>query len=105
MKITVKKLNNKCVVGIKVKHLDVSNMQNLKEELNSVLDDGNHKMIIDLSGIDFIDSSGLSVLIGLFKRMNRLDDAKLELCGLEEQPTDLLQITQLDKLFSIIDCV
>ena len=105
MNLSIKESNGKAIIGINSNRLDVSNMQNLKKSLNEVVDAGNKNLILDLSGVSFVDSSGLSVFIGLFKRLNGLENASLELAGLEEQPTELFQITQLDKVFSIRESV
>jgi len=105
MDLSIKKSNEKCIVGMSSQRLDVSNMQSFKKALNEVVDNGNTNIVLDLSGVSFVDSSGLSVFIGLFKRLNGIEGATLELSGLEEQPTELFQITQLDKVFSITQAV
>lgn len=104
MNVTLQTNNDNTIVTINKARLDVSTMQNLKDELTRIIDEGHHKLIINLASIEFIDSSGLSILIGLFKRLNTIDGGKLELCGLGKQPMELLQITQLDKIFAIVNC-
>ena len=104
MELSIEKNNENTRVTIHKERLDVASMQSLKEELTRLVDEGNHQLTINLAPVAFIDSSGLSVLIGLFKRLNAVQDGQLELCGLGTQPTELLQITQLDKIFSIANC-
>jgi len=100
--VTLKKLenSNKSVIEINREKLDVLNMKRLKERMMEIVADGNTNLVINLRQITFIDSSGLSVLISLFKHIKTLNGS-LELCGLNEQPTELLEITQLDKIFTI----
>lgn len=100
--VTLKKLenSNKSVIEINREKLDVLNMKRLKERMMEIIADGNTNLVINLKQITFIDSSGLSVLISLFKHIKTLNGS-LELCGLNEQPTELLEITQLDKIFTI----
>jgi len=100
--VTLKKLenSNKSVIEINREKLDVLNMKRLKERMMEIIADGNTNLVINLRQITFIDSSGLSVLISLFKHIKTLNGS-LELCGLNEQPTELLEITQLDKIFTI----
>lgn len=100
--VTLKKLenSNKSVIEINREKLDVLNMKRLKERMMEIIADGNTNLVINLKQITFIDSSGLSVLISLFKHLKTLNGS-LELCGLNEQPTELLEITQLDKIFTI----
>jgi len=100
--ITVVNIENseKTMVEINRKKLDVLNMKTLKEKMFEIIKDGHTKLVINLKEITFIDSSGLSVLISLFKHVKTLNGS-IELCGLNEQPTELLEITQLDKIFTI----
>lgn len=100
--ITIKKIDNsnKTVVEINREKLDVLNMKRLKEKMLEIIADGHTHLVINLKQITFIDSSGLSVLISLFKHIKTLNGS-MALCGLNEQPTELLEITQLDKIFTI----
>lgn len=99
-KITKLDNSKSTMVEINREKLDVLNMKSLKENILEIIAEGNTHLIINLKEVIFIDSSGLSVLISLFKHLKTLDGS-LELCGLNEQPTELLEITQLDKIFTI----
>lgn len=99
---TITKLenSNKTMVEINREKLDVLNMKRLRERMLEIIADGHTDLIINLKQINFIDSSGLSVLISLFKHIKTVNGS-MALCGLNEQPTELLEITQLDKIFTI----
>ncbi|CAA6809057.1 MAG: Unknown protein [uncultured Sulfurovum sp.] len=100
--ITLTKIDNsnKTIIEINREKLDVLNMKALKENMTKIVADGNINLLINLKQVTFIDSSGLSVLISLFKQLKTLEGS-LELSGLNEQPSELLEITQLDKIFTI----
>lgn len=49
-----------------------------------------------------MDSSGLSVLISLYKELNN-NGGSIRLCGLQDQPRELMHITRLYKLIPIVD--
>lgn len=102
MKITIEKLSNKKKITLNIKKFDIIHMQDIKKEINQEITDTPSNIIIDFSNVSFIDSSGLSVIIGIFKQLNKLNK-KLELCGLQEQPIELFELTQLHKLITIID--
>lgn len=74
----------------------------MKKAISTEIDENNKNIIIDFSPVSFVDSSGLSVVIATFKQLNSIN-GELRLCGLQEQPLELLQITQLHKVFTIID--
>lgn len=85
-----------------MKKFDVSNMQKIKKSLEDEIANNPSDVSIDFSNVEFIDSSGLSVIISVFKKLTGLNH-KLELSGLKEQPMELLEITQLYKVFTIVE--
>lgn len=56
--------------------------------------------IIDLGGVDYVDSSALGVLLLLRERVNN-DPARVQLRGLQGQPKGVLTIAKFDRLFTI----
>ena len=102
MKITIEKTENRLNIALNVKKFDVSNMQDIKKEIQETLENSSSDVYINLSDVSFVDSSGLSVLIAVFKQLNG-SEYTLTLCGLQEQPMELLEITQLHKVFTISD--
>ena len=102
MSISVEKLENKNKITINVEKFDVANMQEIKKSIQKEINNELSDVIIDLSEVSFIDSSGLSVIIAIFKQLNTTNH-KLELSGLQTQPMELLEITQLHKIFTIVN--
>ena len=102
MELNLKIQNTFTMVTIEVPRLDSVNMQEMKTALNALVDAGQSRILVNLSQVDFIDSSGLSVLISLFKHLNA-SNGTLKLCSLKEQPLELLNITKLYRLFSIVE--
>lgn len=82
--------------------VDVATAPQLREALTSALTDRVTSMRIDLSGVAFIDSAGLGVLIGVLKRVRELDGT-VELVGLQPAPRKVVEITGLDELFTLVD--
>ncbi len=60
------------------------------------------RMIINLEGVPFIDSSGVGTLTDIFRRMKR-NQGHLGLVGLNKMVRSVFEITKLDQLFSIYD--
>ena len=104
MSVTSTKSDNNTKIKIETSRLDVSNMQDIKSDIESIIDTDKN-IILDLSQIEFLDSSGLSVLISILKQLNKAEGSSLILCGLNSQPNELMQITQLDGVFDIqVEC-
>ncbi len=58
-------------------------------------------LVIDCQDMTFMDSSGLGALVVALKNL-RAADGQLYLCGITEQVKMLLELTSMDKVFSIL---
>ena len=68
--------------------------------LQAAIDGGNTSLVLDLSGVEFIDSTGLSVLLNGLRRITQAHGRMALVCA---NPTvlRLFQITSLDETFDI----
>tara|TARA_B100000929_G_scaffold209119_1_gene166660 strand:+ start:510 stop:815 length:306 start_codon:yes stop_codon:yes gene_type:complete len=82
--------------------LIVGNRQLLKEQVLDQLERGDRKFIVDFSKTDYIDSSGLGVLVTLSKKI-REQGGQLSLASLSEDLRTLFELTKLDTLFIFSD--
>lgn len=84
--------------------IDVATAPLLRERLLRLVADRNHHLVVDLEAVDFIDSTGLGVLIGALKRV-RTKDGDLRLVCSDQRVRKIFDITGLDKVFHIGDSV
>ena len=84
-----------------VGEVDVASSPPLRAKIAELLDGGADRIVLDLSEMTFIDSSGLGVLVGALKRVRELDRNDLVLTGLQGPPRRVFEITGLTELFSI----
>jgi len=82
--------------------LIVGNRQLLKEQVLDQLERGDREFIVDFSKTDYIDSSGLGVLVTLSKKI-REQGGQLSLVSLSEDLRTLFELTKLDTLFIFSD--
>jgi anti-sigma B factor antagonist len=80
--------------------IDVYTAPTLREHLSDLVADGRHHLILDLEGVQFLDSTGLGVLVGGLKRV-RSQDGTLELVCTQERILKVFRITGLTKVFPI----
>lgn len=71
-----------------------------RENLKAIVEAGSGKLIVDLSGVTFIDSSGLSVLISAFKLI-RAKGGRMPLSGISKNVQTLLELTRLSEIFEM----
>lgn len=80
--------------------IDVATSPTLREELYALIDGGVTELVVDLSGLGFIDSSGLGVLVAALKHI-RERGGQLVLAGLAQPALRVFEITDLTALFTI----
>jgi anti-sigma B factor antagonist len=84
--------------------IEIGSAPQLRETLISVIDKGYVQLVIDLSGVVFLDSTGLGVLIGSLHRL-RSRDGSLALAGASDRVYKVFHTTQLTKVLTIADTV
>ncbi|HMF84314.1 MAG TPA: STAS domain-containing protein [Acidimicrobiia bacterium] len=80
--------------------VDVATAPSLRDELYRLIEDGAGRVVVDLSAMDFIDSTGLGVFVGALKRA-RERGGGIELRGLKPSARKVFEITGLDSAFTI----
>ena len=84
--------------------VDVYTAPRLRERLVELVEQGARHVIVDLSRVEFLDSTGLGVLVGGLKRL-RSHDGDLTLVCTQHRILKVFEITGLTKVFSIHESV
>ena len=84
--------------------VDVATAPRLRERLVDLVTEGNHRIVVDLENVDFLDSTGLGVLVGALKRV-RGEGGSLDIVCTHERILKIFSITGLDKVFGLHDSV
>lgn len=71
-----------------------------REKLKAIIEAGERQLVVDLSGVTFIDTSGLSVLISAYKQI-RAGNGRMVLCGIPGNVRTLLELTRLNEIFEL----
>ncbi|MEK6571323.1 MAG: STAS domain-containing protein [Bacteroidota bacterium] len=100
MNFEVRKNGTATIFKLKERQLNSSISAELKGEFLILCRPKLHDLIIDLSEVDFCDSSGLSALLIAERRM-RDNGGVVKLVGLRKKVFDLIKISQLDRVFKI----
>ena len=82
--------------------LDVVGAPELRQHVLRRVAAGHHHLVLDLTGVDYVDSFGLGVLIGSLKRV-RLLDGDLRLVVPEPRVRRVLELCDLDRVFALHD--
>jgi anti-sigma B factor antagonist len=78
--------------------LDELTAPELRSTIDAIVDSRCKQVIVDLSGVDLIDSSGVAVLVSLFKR-SRAHGGRMEVVGVRDQPLAVFKLLRMDRVF------
>ncbi|WP_449727642.1 STAS domain-containing protein [Cellulomonas avistercoris] len=80
--------------------IDVASADRLRERIAVLLADGRTDLVVDLTAVTFMDSTGLGLLVGTLKRV-RIAGGRLELVVDSERLLKVFRITGLTQVFTI----
>ena len=89
----------KILVKLMEDRLDAALAVRFKDGLKTLVDDGVDHMILDLSQVAFMDSSGLGALVGHMKYMGT--ERVFEISGLTPTVEKVFKLTRMDSVFKI----
>ncbi len=104
MEFDVKKHGTATVLKLKERKLDTTVSAELKGEFLILCTPELKELVVDLSDVEFCDSSGLSALL-IAERKMRENGGVVKLAGLHKKVLSLIQISHLDRAFQIYDTV
>ena len=85
-----------------VGRLDASCASELKAYVLSMISDNKINILVDLSQVDFIDSSGLGMLVACLRSVTKAEGT-FKITSLQENPKNLFETTRLDRVFTVFD--
>lgn len=81
------------------RRMDAHGVIQFKATMHGIAEGGAKHIVLDMSRIDFMDSSGLGALIAVLKRMS--PDRKFEVSGLTAPVQKVFDLTRMDHVFKI----
>ena len=84
--------------------IDIYTAPRLRELLIDLAGKGSYQLVVNMDKVEFLDSTGLGVLVGGLKRV-RAHNGWLDLVCTQERILKILKITGLTKVFGIYETV
>lgn len=81
--------------------IDINTSPGVKKSFDKLISSKTPKIIINLSKVSYVDSSGLATLVEILKNM-RSYGGRLRLSDMSSKIKSLFEITKLEKLFEIV---
>ena len=102
MQITERSVGDVMVLDIKGKITLGEGDEQLKDKVNSLVNQGQRKMVLNLAEVPYLDSAGLGEVVRAYTTVSR-QGGSLKLLNLTKRITDLLSITKLLTVFETFD--
>jgi anti-sigma B factor antagonist len=80
--------------------LDVNTAPELAPAIDKIVDDKRTRVVVDLAGLDLIDSSGVAALVALYKRV-RANGGEVKVINARDQPLAIFKLLRMDKVFAL----
>jgi anti-sigma B factor antagonist len=101
MNITVEKQGNLLMACVQQERIDAACAIQFKDRMREISLEGQGRVVLDLSQVAFIDSSGLGAVVAVRKALGA--ERPLELLGLTPTVQKVFRLTRMDSIFTIHD--
>jgi len=81
-------------------NLDAEGTQAMEEKVLALLEGGDTQLLFDFSGLDYINSSGLRVLVLAYQRLKKAS-GKVAICGVKDYIQEVFEVSGYDKIFPL----
>ncbi len=102
MEITTQKFKQCSLIAVKGR-VDSATAAQLGEALEKTTKGGQHKIVLDMSDVEYMSSAGMRILIVTQKESKRLNRGELVLAGVSERIKEALDLAGFIPLFTIFD--
>ena len=100
MQIGFETVGDVAVAAVPVEELDASNAGEFKRDIAPLLE-ANAKLVLDLSRLRFVDSSGLGAFISCLRKVNA-KGGDLKLSGMSKQVQAVFELVRMHRVFDIL---
>ncbi|WP_176049688.1 STAS domain-containing protein [Burkholderia sp. BCC1644] len=93
-------LDDITLMQIRVARFDSFVAPRIRDDLVGLVQQGAHRIVVDLQHVSFVDSSGLGAMVSGYKALDRRGD--IVLCGASDAVRTLLRLTRMDRVFHVV---
>lgn len=98
--LAVTRENGVAVIAPTPKRLDAAVAPAFRQAVLQLVEGGDTRLVLDLAGVEFLDSSGLGSMVSVLKALG--SRGALAVCGVHGAVLSLFQLTRMDKVFVIV---
>lgn len=99
--MTISDKNGIGILTLEIEHLDALNSDETKKKMIAAVS-GSDKVVLNFKNISFIDSSGLGVILSLFRKIKE-NDGSLVICSVKDSVKVLFKLVRLSHMIQIYE--
>ncbi|NOD32991.1 MULTISPECIES: STAS domain-containing protein [unclassified Ruegeria] len=89
------------VITVHSDRIDAAMAIQFKEDMRAETENGADRVVLNLSGVEFIDSSGLGAIVASMKQLGK--DRRLDLAGPQPVVQKVFRLTRMDTVFRLFE--
>lgn len=102
LKVTTKEYKRVDLIQV-VGRIDSSTAPQLEKALQKNIDEGRYRIVVEMSGVEFMSSAGLRALLSAVKQVRRFNRGDLRLAGVHPKVKKAFDLAGLNQLFEFFD--
>lgn len=80
--------------------LDAASSPQMEKQINSIIDAGHFKIVLNFAGVDYLSSSGMRLILAATKKLKNLE-GKLVACNINDEVMDVIKMTGFHQVLEI----
>ena|ERR1700722_5058911 len=80
--------------------LDAASSPQLEKKINSIIESGHFKLIMNLAGVDYLSSAGMRLMLSISKKLKNLE-GKVVACSLSEDVMDVIKMAGFHQVLEL----
>ena len=104
MEFTISNIEGIHIIELTGRLIEKSQADGLIQDFEKLMADGENRYLMSLEGLEYVNSTGLNLLIGMFTQA-RNSGGELVIGGISPKVRKLMVMTKLDSIFRIYDSV
>lgn len=99
MEVQVEEKGDVIVISVQGR-LDAASSPQLEKKINAIIESGHFKIILNLSGVDYLSSAGMRLMLSVSKKLKHLE-GKIVACGLNDDVMDVIKMAGFHQVLEL----
>jgi anti-anti-sigma factor len=89
------------IIVVRIKgRLDAASSPQLEKKINSIIESGHFKLILNLAGVDYLSSAGMRLMLSVSKKLKHVE-GKVVACNLNDEVMDVIKMAGFHQVLEL----